>query len=180
MCQTSDPHPGGSVALPGPGKKEPIAPVENTRTRPARKIGHYKYTEEALLHAMVRDFDYFGLAVGVGDIAMGDVGVGVWVGEDGIFELIDDGVVEAKDAPFRFRESQMVGFFFFHGLELRGEVAEIEFDAAGCFAEGEQFNDDGFLIVSQPEEALHGVVLGSHPFLLGGERPESALPAAGE
>ena len=65
---------------------------------------------------MVGDFDGFGFAIGVGDIAVGNVSVPVHAREDGVFQLVYERIVKTEDAAFRFREIQVVGFLFLPGF----------------------------------------------------------------
>ena len=80
----------------------------------------------------------------------------------------------------------MVGLGSFPGLQLRREMAKIENDAGGGFADGEKLDDDRFFVVREAEEALHGAVLGRHPLLFGAQllfgagSAELAFPTSGE
>ncbi len=129
---------------------------------------------------MVGDFDGFGFAISLGDITVGYVGVAVNAREDRVFQLVHDGIVKAENAAFCFREIQVVGFLFLLGFQLRRKMAEVKFDAAGRFANGEKLDDDRFFGVGEAEEALHRAVPGSHPLPFGRHWVELAFPAAGE
>ena len=97
-----------------------------------------------LLRPVIGDLDDLGFAVSVGDVAVRDVGVGVSVCENGLLQLVHNGVVESEGSPFRFAEIQVVCFFFLPGFELCRKMAEVHHDALGSLAQGEKFDDNGF------------------------------------
>src|SRR5882762_2167958 len=59
-------------------------------------------------------------------------------------------------------------------------MAEVKLDTGGRFANGEEFDDEGFLSIREAKEALHRSVPGSHPLLFGSHWPEMAFPTAGK
>jgi len=97
-----------------------------------------------------------------------------------MLELIVDGVVELEVRGIPFREFHAVGVFFFLGDELRGKMTKVEENTVRSFADGEQFNHNGFLGVGETEHALHGAVSGGNPGLLGGDVAEISFPTARE
>ena len=121
---------------------------------------------------MVGNFDYLGLAVRVRDVAVRGVCVGFGVREDGIFQLIHHGIVEAKRSGVRFRQIQTIGVGFFPGFEFRGKVPELHRYAIGSFTQSEKLDDDGLFLIGEPEEALHGSIFGRHPNLFGSHGAE--------
>jgi hypothetical protein len=50
---------------------------------------------------VVGDFDGLGFAVGVGDVAVGDVGVAVNARENRVFKLVYDGIVASGERVFK-------------------------------------------------------------------------------
>src|SRR5260370_32940253 len=136
--------------------------------------------ETALFPATVGDFNDAWLAIVANEVGVGGVMVRVKMSENGVLELIVDGVVELEMRGIPFRQLHAVGVFFFLGDELRGKMTKVEENTVRRFADGEQFNHDGFFRVGEAEHTLHDAVSGGDPGLLGGGVAEISFPTARE
>jgi len=99
--------------------------------------------------------------------------VGFGVREDGIFQLIHHGIVEAKRSGVRFRRQiQTIGVGFLPGFEFRGKVRNYIAMPSGVSRRVKTLDDDGLFLIGEPEEALHGSIFGRHPNLFGSHGAE--------
>ena len=130
--------------------------------------------------AVVGDFDHLEAAAFGKDLGARDVGVRINARENGPFGLAIHRIHEDKSFSVGALESQGSSIGFFPGRQIRSEVAETKFDSIGFLKEGEKFDEEGFVVLDEPESAEHQAGFGGHPELFGDAGSPIAAPPAFE